>query len=155
MRAAPSTNRRRIRSSCVEFFTRPRPDRGYFNFEWNALGTLLLGYVERPRRADGSFEHYTEVPEAIARTIATDTSLAKPICEEHPGPLVWTVSALIPLALFEAFTGPLGTISGQQWRANFYKCADDCSHPHWGCWADIGPRLDFHQPDRFGEIVFG
>ncbi len=115
---------------------------------------MLLWYIERPRRPDGTFEKYAEVPEDIARTITVSTSLAQPIRDEHPGPLTWTVSARVPLALFEAFTGPLGALSGQEWRANFYKCADECSHPHWGYWADIGARLDFHQPDRFGEIVF-
>jgi len=58
------------------------------------------------------------------------------------------------LALFETFVGPLGAPSGQIWRANFYKCADESSHPHWGSWADIGERLDFHQPECFGEIIF-
>jgi hypothetical protein len=142
------------KDSCVEFFARPRPDRGYFNFEFNAIGTLLLWYVEKPRKADGSFETYTEVPADVASTIAVHASLAQPIREEDPGPLVWTIAASVPLALFESFTGPLGPFSGQTWRANFYKCADESSHPHWGSWADIGERLDFHQPDRFGEIVF-
>jgi len=142
------------KESCVEFFVRPLPDRGYFNFEFNAIGTLLLWYIEKPRRPDGTFEKYIEVPEGIASTIEVRTSLTQPICDEVSGPLVWIVSALVPLALFETFTGPLGEPSGQTWRANFYKCADESSHPHWGYWADIGDRLDFHQPDRFGEIVF-
>jgi hypothetical protein len=142
------------KDSCVEFFVRPRPDRGYFNFEFNALGTLLLWYVEKPRRPDGSFEQYTKVPEDIASAIELQASLAQPIAKEATGPLPWTLSYRVPLALFEAFTGPLGALSGRTWRANFYKCADDCSHPHWGAWADIGERLDFHQPERFCEIVF-
>jgi Carbohydrate-binding family 9 len=142
------------KDSCVEFFVRPLPDCGYFNFEFNAIGTLLLWYIDRPRRPDGSFEHYVAVPADIARTIEVCASLTDPIRDEAPGPLVWSVAARIPLALFEAFTGPLGHLSGQTWPANFYKCADECSHPHWGYWADIGDRLDFHQPERFGEIAF-
>jgi hypothetical protein len=142
------------KDSCVEFFVRPRPDRGYFNFELNAVGTLLLWYIDKPRRPDGSFEHYTEVPEALARSLEKRASLARPIAEEDSNPLVWTVSFRVPFMLFEAYVGPLGGPSGQTWRANFYKCADESSHPHWGAWADIGERLDFHQPDRFGEIVF-
>ena len=142
------------KDSCVEFFVRPRPDRGYLNFEFNALGTPLLWYVERPRRPDGSFEQYTEIPADLASTIAVRASLTEPLLQVHPGPLLWTLSYRIPLALLEAFAGPLGPLSGQTWRANFYKCADDSSHPHWGSWADIGERLDFHQPERFGAIVF-
>lgn len=142
------------KDSCVEFFVRPRPDRGYFNFEFNAIGTLLLWYVEQPRGADGVFGKYTEVPKDIASSIMVLASQTKPIPVEAPGPMVWTVSYRIPLSLFERFTGPLRKLSGQTWRANFYKCADDSSHPHWGYWADIGDRLDFHQPDRFEEIMF-
>jgi len=41
--------------SCVEFFVQPNLDLGYFNFEFNAIGTLLLWYIDRPRRKDGSF----------------------------------------------------------------------------------------------------
>lgn len=142
------------KDSCVEFFLRPLPGRGYFNFEFNAIGTLLLWYIDKPRGPDGSFESYVEVPADIARSIEVGASLVQPIRDEEPGPLVWTVSARIPLVVLEAFTGPLGDPSGQTWRANFYKCADECSHPHWGYWADIGDRLDFHQPERFGEIAF-
>jgi hypothetical protein len=142
------------KESCVEFFVQPRADRGYFNFEFNAIGTPLLWYIEKPRKADGVFEKYIEVPEDIASTIEVRASLTEPIRDEVPGPVVWTVSYRVPLALFERFTGPLGPLSGQTWRANFYKCADDSSHPHWGYWADIGARLDFHQHDRFGEIIF-
>ncbi len=142
------------KDSCVEFFVRPRDDRGYFNFEFNAIGTLLLWYIEKPRGPDGVFGKYTEVPKSAADAIAVRASLTGPIRDERSGPVVWTLSYRVPRAFFEGFTGPLGALSAQTWRANFYKCADDSSHPHWGHWADIGDRLDFHQPDHFGEIVF-
>jgi hypothetical protein len=142
------------REACVEAFFRPLPEHGYFNFEFNALGTLLLWYIDKPRRADGGFESYVEVPEELARGIAISASLTQPIAIEHAGPLTWTVSCRIPMTLFADFVGPLGDLSGQRWRANFYKCADDCSHPHWGSWAPIGERRDFHQPERFGELRF-
>jgi hypothetical protein len=142
------------RDSCVEAFLRPLPARGYCNFEFNAIGTLLLWYIDKPRRPDGSFESYIEVPEALASSIAMRASLTESMRAEHAGPLVWTISARVPFTLFEALVGPIGNLSGQMWRANFYKCADDSSHPHWGSWAEIGERLDFHQPDLFGAILF-
>ncbi len=142
------------KDSCVELFVKPRADRGYFNFEFNAIGTLLLGYVEKPRGPDGVFGKYTEIPKDLAASIQVHASLKDTILEELPNPTVWTISYRLPLKLFERYTGPLAPLSGQTWRANFYKCADDSSHPHWGHWADIGDRLDFHQPDRFGEIAF-
>jgi hypothetical protein len=142
------------KDSCVEFFVQPKPGLGYFNFEFNAISTLLLWYIDRPRREDGSFEHYVEVPLELARNIEVHASLTEPILEEIAEPMVWTLSFRVPKSLFEHFVGSLPDLSGQTWRANFYKCADLSSHPHWGAWAEIGKRLDFHQPARFGEIVF-
>jgi len=142
------------KDSCVEFFVKPLADRGYFNFEFNVVGALLLWYVEQPRGPDGVFGKYTEVPKETVAQIEVATTFSGPIREELVGSQAWTVSYSVPLELFERYTGPLGDPSGQTWSANFYKCADDSSHPHWGYWADIGDRLDFHQPDRFGEIVF-
>jgi len=142
------------KDSCVEFFVQPRAHRGYFNFEFNAIGTLLLWYIEKPRGPDGIFGKYTEVPQDAASSIQISTSLTQPVLAEIADPLVWTVSYRIPLTLFENYIGPLDALSGQTWRANFYKCADDSSHPHWGYWADIGNRLDFHQPDRFAALAF-
>jgi len=66
--------------------------------------------------------------------------------------VTWGVGFCVPVALFEAFTGPLGKLSGQAWRANFYKCGDKTSHPHWASWAPI-TQPDFHMPDCFGVLT--
>lgn len=140
--------------SCVEFFVQPRAGKGYFNFEMNAAGTLLLWFVEDPHRIEGKFARYTPVPVNLFKKIEVHTSLSGPIYTEITDPVTWTVSYRIPIALFGAFDGDLTTLSGLQWRGNFYKCADKSSHPHWGYWADVGDRLDFHQPDHFAPIFF-
>ncbi|MBI5094406.1 MAG: diguanylate cyclase, partial [Candidatus Hydrogenedentes bacterium] len=66
----------------------------------------------------------------------------------------WADEYPIPRALFETYVGPLGRIDGQTWRANFYKCGDETSHPHWASWAPIGEELNFHQPQYFAPIHF-
>ena len=44
---------------------------------------------------------------------------------------------------------------GVAWRANFYKCADASSHPHWLTWAPVDwPQPDFHRKEFFGTLVF-
>jgi len=58
------------------------------------------------------------------------------------------------LALVEEFAGPLADPAGQTWRGNFYKCAEDNSHPHWASWAPIGERLNFHVPEHFAPLHF-
>jgi hypothetical protein len=66
----------------------------------------------------------------------------------------WWLQYFVPLALFERYVGPIGDPAGQRWRANFYKCGDQTARPHWASWAPIGEALNFHQPDKFGELVF-
>ena len=141
------------RDACVEFFVKPRPDKGHMNFEMNCCGFLLCRYVEDPTRTpDNSFVKQSVLPAELGERIRLHGSLPGPIVEEIRTEVDWTLSFQIPVRVLEAFVGPLGVLSGQAWRANFNKCAEDCSHPHWATWAPIGPKLDFHQPDRFGTM---
>lgn len=142
------------RDSCVEFFLEPVAGKGYFNFEFNCCGTLLLSYIEDSRRKGEGFECYSMVPEEVISGMEVRASLAGPILEEIEDPVVWTVSYRVPKGVFEAYLDPFGSLYGMKMRGNVYKCADDCSHPHWGYWADIGEVLNFHQPEKFADIVF-
>jgi hypothetical protein len=142
------------RDSCVECFLKPRPDRGYFNFEVNAGGVLLLYYIEDHARLPmGGFAKMTKVPVAWGRRVKIWHSLPRVVEPERSGPLTWGVAYAVPRALFERFTGPLGPLQGQVWRGNVYKCGDDTSQSHWASWAPL-PRLEFHLPGSFGEIAF-
>ncbi|MEI6210650.1 MAG: carbohydrate-binding family 9-like protein [bacterium] len=138
--------------SCVEFFVQPRPDRGYFNFEINAGGTLLLFYIEDATRTPNGFAKFGPVAEAWGRQVQIRHSLPSVVEPECAEPLTWRIGYRVPVALLEAYTGALGPISGQTWRANFYKCGDKTSHPHWGSWAPI-TELNFHLPACFGSLV--
>ena len=138
--------------SCAEFFVRPRADRGYFNFEVNAGGTLLLSYIEDATRVPGGFAKFRKVPEEWGRKVQIWHSMPAVVEPEIADPVTWGIGYRVPIALFENFAGPLGRISGQTWRANFYKCADKTSHPHWASWAPI-TALNFHLPECFGELV--
>lgn len=119
------------KDSCVEFFAQPKPDRGYLNFEFNCGGAFLCSHIVNPERAPGGFKEFTKVPAALGQTIQVRSSLPGRTEPELPGPVVWTLRFFIPFALLEHYVGPLGPIPGQVWRANFYKCADETSHPHW------------------------
>jgi len=143
------------RDSCVEFFVEPKPDHGYFNFEINAIGTLLLTYIEDATRTHEGFVKFTKVPWDLAKDIAIRPAFNGPIDPERSEPVTWTTAYRIPLSLFAHYVGDLGHLPGQHWRGNFYKCADESSHPHWGAWAPIGDELNFHQPRQFVALRFG
>lgn len=142
------------RDSCVELFLQPDDAGGYFNFEFNALGAMLLYWIENPVRKGDGFQEYTVLPDVHCQQVRISPSLRHRIDPEQPGPLHWSLSFSIPLALLEMYAGPLGILSGQRWRGNAYKCADESSHPHWASWSPVTGALDFHQPDCFGEFVF-
>ena len=140
--------------SCVEFFVQPRGDGGYFNFEINCGGTLLLYYIEDATRTADGFARFTKVAKELGDQVEISHSLPKVVFPEEPCPLDWQITCKIPRAVLEAYVGSLGAWAGQVWRANFYKCADESSHPHWASWASIGEPLNFHQPNCFAPLRF-
>ena len=142
------------KDSCVEFFAKPKEEKGYFNFEMNCSGTLLLQYIEDPARTPDGFASFIRVPKEIGGSVRVQGAFSGPIETEITEPLEWNLSFFIPFRVFETYAGPLGCVSGQVWRANFHKCADESSHPHWGAWSRMADRLDFHNPDQFGILTF-
>lgn len=140
--------------ACVEFFVEPKPGKGYFNFEMNCGGTLLLRHITNPDISSGELAAFTHVPWQIASKIQVYHSLPKAIDPEIVDPTTWTVQYKIPLEIFEPYIGPISDPAGQTWRGNFYKCAENNSHPHWASWSPISGPLNFHQPQYFGRICF-
>jgi hypothetical protein len=140
--------------SCVELFVRPREDRGYFNFEMNCGGTLLLYYIEDPTRTHDGFVKYTKVEERHLAEMKVYHSLPITVDPEITSPITWIVEYRVPFSLFSTYAGSTVQTAGSSWRGNLFKCAEKCSHPHWASWAPIGEEFNFHQPDRFGLLEF-
>lgn len=142
--------------SCVEFFVAPVPRSNvYFNFEMNCGGTMLL-YRNRPADERETGEARTPVIEEQSRAITVAHSLPEIVDPEITEPTIWSVEYHIPLALFDSFFESVQYQPGAVWRANFYKCGDHTSHPHWGSWAPVATeKPNFHFPDSFQEIRFG
>lgn len=133
--------------SCVEFFVEPIAGGGYFNFEMNAGGTLLGQYHVGP---PGARQHRDLDPAELAEVLVQST-LPRVVEPEITEPITWFLTARIPMELMNRTLGRRVPVPGT-WRANFYKCADETSHPHWGCWSPIGEELSFHRPEYFGEL---
>jgi hypothetical protein len=142
------------KDSCVEFFVQPKAGESYFNFEVNAGGVMLLYCI--PVAADGSARMDQLQPVPIDRIEAMQIrhSLPSRIDPEITDPCEWTIEYNIPFSLFETYGLLSRPLAGQIWRANFYKCADATSHPHWGMWSPIPDGRRFHRPEHFSELVF-
>jgi hypothetical protein len=138
------------RDSCMEFFVEPVAGKGYTNFEVSCGGHLLLHYnVVRGDTIDR-----TVMSEAECARVRIAHSLPEQVDPERAEPTDWQVAYFAPFSLFTPYVGEVRPGPGDTWRANFYKCADECSHPHWGMWSPITGKLSFHQPQFFGEVRF-
>jgi hypothetical protein len=140
------TNEMVCEDSCVEFFVSPEDDGIYYNFEFNAIGTCLLGTGtgrENSTRAN---------PELISK-IRRLTSGGKELVKERKGKYSWTLTVAIPFEVF--FRHKVKDLKGKTFRANFYKCGDMLTIPHYVTWNPVGTdKPDYHQPAYFGLLKF-
>lgn len=132
--------------SCVEFFVIPEDDGVFYNLEMNCIGAKLL-YAGKTR------QERTPATDATIDKIIIESSLGSQPFEEQIGYFDWHLTAVIPISCF--FQHDIKTLKGKTCRANFYKCGDGLSQPHYLAWNNIETATpDFHTPQYFGEIEF-
>lgn len=129
--------------SCVEFFVSFDQVR-YYNIEFNALGYGLIGFGDHQKG------NRVNLPPSVVDRIALKSSGIK-----HAGDIShWDLLMHIPFQVF--VYDVVQPVKGQAIRANFYKCGDKCTEPHFVSWKKIGfPTPNFHLPEFFGPLVFG
>jgi hypothetical protein len=137
--------------SCVEFFFAPDhslPER-YFNLEINCGGTPLMHYNVIPDK------NIRMLDPADIKMIEIAHSLQQIIDPEISDQVTWIIEYRIPLALPEKYSMVTHPEPGVEWRANFYKIAENNSNPHYMTWAIVNhPVPDFHLPHFFGLLKF-
>lgn len=133
------------KDSTVEFFI-SLDGSNYYNFEFNCIGTRHLAYGSgRGNR--------TRISPEIAEKIRIKSTLGEKPFEEKSGDFNWEMTIQIPFECF-AFDA-LKSVNGKEATANFYKCGDDTSEPHFISWNPIETATpDYHRPEFFGEIIF-
>lgn len=139
------------RDSCVEFFFTPGEDisQGYFNVEANCGGFILLHH----QRTYGEDVQVIDINDI--NKMAIKHSMPQIVNPEITDPTTWTLKYTIPLAIIEKYASIKKPRKGVKWKANFYKCADDASHPHWMTWSAVDkPKPNFHLPQYFGILQF-
>ena len=126
--------------SCVEFFI-SFDDKGYYNFEFNCIGTALVGFGKN--RNDRKL-----LPVTLIKRICCFAQMEKKGDSFH-----WQMQAIIPLSVFMYHA--VFNLEGKKGKANFYKCGDKLAQPHFLAWNNIETdEPDFHQPAFFGDIEF-
>jgi hypothetical protein len=137
--------------SCVEFFFTPGESRsnGYFNLEVNCGGTAYFHHQKGRGIADVPVSSEDFYLVQIAHTAPVNIEL------EITKSTIWVVEYCLPFNILSNYAHLTRPAPGVIWYANFYKCADKSSHPHWLTWSKVDlPRPDFHQPKFFGRLLF-
>jgi len=132
--------------SCVEFFVSPGEDEIYYNIEFNGIGTCLMG--SGTERANSRLAS----PEIFSGIRRLSSAGSKPE-KERTGEYSWDITIAIPFKVF--FLHRIKSLNGKTIRANFYKCGDKLTVPHYVTWNPVGTlNPDFHQPKYFGILKF-
>ena len=132
--------------SCVEFFVSPSDDGIYYNFEFNPIGTVLLGAGHG--RADS-----VRADPAYTERIRRITTMGDKPFGEIKGDIRWSLTLAIPLDVF--FHHHVTALKGKTFSANFYKCGDKLSNPHFVTWNPVKTeKPDYHRPEFFGTLKF-
>lgn len=133
------------KDSCVEFFIAIEEDTNYYNFEFNPLGTCLLGWgPDRYNRQllDIKTIDLIEVKTKIKRTHQNGLTAFN-----------WKIFTKIPLSTFSL--NNIKSFKNIKAKANFYKCGDNLSKPHYITWNNIkSEKPDFHLKTYFGNLEF-
>ena len=133
--------------SCVEFFLQPLPfSPFYYNFEFNAIGALLIGC------GTGRNDRIL-ADSVITNSVRREIQLSVSRGGGKKDSFSWELTAEIPFtALFKTnFTPQEGTIV----KANIYKCGNKLPFPHFLSWRPIHTEQpDFHRSEFFGSLIF-
>lgn len=129
--------------SCVEFFISFENDKSYYNFEFNCIGTCLIGYGES--KTDRML-----LPEALISKVKYQAVISNQLAGDD---IHWELTVNIPFSVF--CYHKLKEVKGKNCRANFYKCGDVLPTPHFISWSPIHwPEPNFHLPECFGSLLF-
>ena len=125
--------------SCLEFFFAPEAEDGrYFNFEFNPLGALNLGFGgPRPTRV----RQIVKQPEELFRPEPFQTAAG------------WGIQFQVPAEFVRRYF-PCFQLAGES-ACNFYKCGDQTPRPHYLSWNPMtADSPDFHRRQDFGLLRF-
>lgn len=133
--------------SCVEFFLSLEADSpNYYNFEINAIGTVLGAYG--PNRSQREW-----LSESLLSEVETIPSFGRIPFENTEASTSWNIQIKIPVKVLGH--SEVSSLSGTDGYGNFYKCGDKLKQPHYLSWKPVlTPTPDFHTPRYFGHLSF-
>ena len=126
--------------SCVELFIANPAGEGYFNFEMNAIKSLLA--AKRLSRNDA--DHFSD--NSLQQIVRHGSFDHAPIDIREQNS--WWAGEVIPFTLLGLQSMP------QRLCVNIYKCGDKLLKPHYLSWSPITlDKPNFHCPEFFGTLI--
>ncbi|MBE6188153.1 MAG: hypothetical protein E7143_03400 [Rikenellaceae bacterium] len=126
--------------SCVELFIANPVGEGYFNFEMNAIKTLLA--AKRLSRTNA--EHFSA--DSLAMIVRHGSFDHAPVDIRQQNS--WWAGEVIPFSLLGVESMP------ESLSVNIYKCGDNLLQPHYLSWSPITlDKPNFHCPEFFGTLI--
>lgn len=125
--------------SCMEFFIKPFSDEEeYMNFEMTAKGAYLSA-VGKDRNERVFLKALTDKEPSVNAQIL---------------PSGWELELFIPHELIESVFKKKFTFNEQEYKGNFFKCADKAAKPHFASFSPMGELPPgFHNPKLFANII--
>ena len=133
------------RDDCVEVFIAPDTSdvQNYFNFEFNALGTILDRSPAMKRSSDWN-----------AAGVQVAVAIVGSLNNEADTDSLWTTEIAIPFAAFAGYARNLPPRPGDIWRLNLYRTGGKINLQYI-TWSDTQTnKPQFHAPTRFGFARF-
>jgi hypothetical protein len=128
--------------SCVEFFI-SFDGQGYYNFEFNCIGTCLAEFGQG--KDDRHF-----LPEQYIEKVRSQSVIYRN-CKENV--VCWTLTLAIPLCVLHFHS--LSYLKGRECKVNFFKCGNGLPEPHFVAWKNIeASEPNFHLPQFFDTMTF-
>ena len=132
-----------FKDSCVEFFIAVDQSGRYYNFKCNSLCACLASYGEN---RNGRKMLDAAVINAINRWVEWKTF------SPETNTYHWQLTMVLTPETF--CYNRISSFTPGHYAANFYKCGDELTEPHYLAWSPItNPVRDFHQPQFFGSLV--
>ena len=140
--------------SCVEFFVATADGTHYYNIEFNCMG--VCNASRRISKTEDVHRLTADELQQVVRYSSigqewTPLTTFEPFDNQN-GEYAWSLTIGIPMRWLgvteQMLTHPVPL------RANFYKCGDLTSEPHYLSWNPItSPLPNFHLPASFGKLI--
>jgi hypothetical protein len=123
----------------------------YFELQWNPLGGEFDAIIDNPLDESGLSQDIEGHWEYTAQSMKSAVHVDGSVSDATDTDVKWQIEAVVPFSDLDVSSPE----AGDTWRGNFYRFNRGTGHEAEGlAWSPTLLR-SFHQPSRFGYLIFG